>query len=562
MKKLTLLLFFIAIMALIVTGTVTYTLNVPLDYFETTSSSILFNWTPVLTVDETTTSYLYITEGGDESNFILNQTVDCINSTSDKYTNAVVIGSTTATWDTLTNYTLNITYTNNTIIENCFVTLTQNESLGITEAMTNITDACNLTATNSSNAINLTTYGTGSDENITFNSVNANATNILGFTTGTTYGLDAIFCNVTVSGFNTGFYKWYVRSLDSQVNASITGSNTESFNTSTNYSLNITYTVNASVENCIVELIQSDTLNVTSVLENITYACNLSGANVSGSVYLTTNGIGEDEYITINSAGSNASGILGLTIGTTYGTSTNSTSDIRWFEIKDATNETFFRWGNVTDDVMWLNRNTGDLNISGSFTGTSAWSNLGSYPAACPTGTAVTTLDDSITCTEFALMDAVNTGNLNISGNFTGNQYYGGLWNRTTGGFVTINLVTPDVYVPITSLNADMLNGFTSAGGQNITPTVSGTYQAIVSASVDKGAVSEYGIKLFVNGVGKDKCYSHFETSATVGGTPAFNCFISLTAGQNVYVAIDDHTNPVNDPTLTDFNLNLVRVGD
>jgi len=117
-------------------------------------------------------------------------------------------------------------------------------------------------------------------------------------------------------------------------------------------------------------------------------------------------------------------------------------------------------------------------------------------------------------------------------------------------------------YVPITQLRSDLLNGFSNEDSQNLTAQVSGVYQASASASILKGTVSSYGMKLFINGVGQDKCYSNFDTTATTGGTPSFTCFISLEVGDVVYVGMDDHTNPVNDPTLGNFNLNLVRMGN
>jgi hypothetical protein len=87
-------------------------------------------------------------------------------------------------------------------------------------------------------------------------------------------------------------------------------------------------------------------------------------------------------------------------------------------------------------------------------------------------------------------------------------------------------------------------------------------YQASSMASFNKGQVSEFGMKLFLNGIGKDQCYSHFETSAILGATPSFVCLLRLSVGDKIYVAVDDHVNPVNDPTLTNFNLNLVRIGE
>lgn len=365
MKSKTLILMLLLLIP-IVCGTVTYTLNAPKTFYESASSTVVFNWTPVLTVDTTTTSYLWITTSDNESNFVINQTVSCDNSTSIRSTPANITGTTTETWNTLTNYTLNITFTNNTVTENCIVSLTQSATLNITEAMSNIVAVCNLTATASSGAIELSTHtGDGSDENITFNSDGANATAVLGFVTGTTYkGLDPVFCNTTVSGFSNGFYQWKVTTLDDQYNATLVSSNSADYNTSLNDTLSISYTHNRVAESCTINFTRTGTLNISTAISEIGSACNLSITDSSNKLSITTVGIGSDEYI--NVTGGNASGIFGFDRGDIqYGTAINYTSDSRWFEIRDSTNRSYFRWGNDTDTVMWLHRDTGDLNITG-----------------------------------------------------------------------------------------------------------------------------------------------------------------------------------------------------
>ena len=142
------------------------------------------------------------------------------------------------------------------------------------------------------------------------------------------------------------------------------------------------------------------------------------------------------------------------------------------------------------------------------------------------------------------------------------NQYYGGMWNKTTGGFQTIDLITTEVYSQITDLYPEgKTKGFTIANG-NMTTLVGGYYQASFAGSINKGSISEYGIKLFVNSIGEENCYSHFDVIATMGGTPSFSCFVNLTTGDIVNIKIDDHVNPVNDPVIENFNLNLVRIGN
>ena len=66
-----------------------------------------------------------------------------------------------------------------------------------------------------------------------------------------------------------------------------------------------------------------------------------------------------------------------------------------------------------------LHANNG-LTVTGTayadeFSGNLSWSNLNNYPVACPAGSYLTQLDDSVTCTTVSAI----TNNLNVSGNFT-----------------------------------------------------------------------------------------------------------------------------------------------
>ena len=411
MKKILfiLLILFILFLVPLSYGAVVHVLNAPADLYESTSSSNVFNWTTLIDTDSYTESSIYL-------NDVKNTTVDCDDSASSVFTNASITGTETATWNTLTNYSLNISYTNNTNLENCIVTFTNSSTLGMTEALANITSSCNLSASNSSNLIKLETNAKGSGENITINAGGSNTSGIFGFVTDTTYsGLDATYCNKTITGMNDGFYQWYIKSRDNAENATVTGTETESFDTSSNYILNLTYTVSGTAETCSVTFTQNATLYTTEAIANITSACNISAANSSGAIKLTTTDDGSDEYINIT--GGNATTPFGFTVGITYGDEDFYSSETRWMEIRDSHNQTFFRWGNATNDVMTLDRNLGNLNITGTFYaagGSSTaidWTDLQNYPAACPAGTYITQLNDSTTCTAVSKID----NNLNMT---------------------------------------------------------------------------------------------------------------------------------------------------
>jgi len=142
--------------------------------------------------------------------------------------------------------------------------------------------------------------------------------------------------------------------------------------------------------------------------------------------------------------------------------------------------------------------------------------------------------------------------------------YYGGDWNKQDNtGFQTISFPANDVYVFVTKLNPGALYGFTASDG-NLFAQYPGNYLVLASASAGQSmGSSEYGMKGFVNGVGFEKCYSHFHISAAAPtANPNFNCFVSLGAGDRFSIGFDDHVNPTNDLTLDSMNVTIFRIGD
>jgi hypothetical protein len=134
--------------------------------------------------------------------------------------------------------------------------------------------------------------------------------------------------------------------------------------------------------------------------------------------------------------------------------------------------------------------------------------------------------------------------------------YYGSDWNKLDGGFETVDLNTPDVYVRVKKLGAGLLNGFAVADG-NLIPQHSGVYDLSVVASVGQTTgSSEYGMKVFVNDSNHPECYSHFHISNVAPtATPAIDCLIRLNAGDKINVRFDDHSSPVQDIVIDSLNL-------
>ena len=152
-------------------------------------------------------------------------------------------------------------------------------------------------------------------------------------------------------------------------------------------------------------------------------------------------------------------------------------------------------------------------------------------------------------------------GDVNITGNITGSRLYGEMWNKNDDGFVTVNLITPDAYVQIDNLNAGSMNGVSLENTANLTVASAGMYNIKATFSATAGGNGEFGFKIYVNGAGQNDCYAHGKV-ATGGAVPfGIDCLVSLSAGDNVGLYVDDHANPVNDPTIKSANINLVNIG-
>lgn len=154
------------------------------------------------------------------------------------------------------------------------------------------------------------------------------------------------------------------------------------------------------------------------------------------------------------------------------------------------------------------------------------------------------------------------TGNLNVVGNFTGNQIYGEMYCKNDSGCGTIDLVTKEVYGAMYNQTAGNNNGFMLVGGTNLTSLVSGLYMINAKATVTAvSPAGEFGMKVFVDESGQNNCYDHFHVDLTEVSM-VLTCLTRINAGQNLSIRFDDHVNPVTDLIIYATNLNAVRIGN
>jgi uncharacterized protein YjbI with pentapeptide repeats len=169
--------------------------------------------------------------------------------------------------------------------------------------------------------------------------------------------------------------------------------------------------------------------------------------------------------------------------------------------------------------------------------------------------------------TNLQVRDNVNiTNNLNIYGNISGNQIYGGMYYHNHTG-TTLNFASSGVFYYLYMTNATYVNGFTSegvsfAGSSNLTTVYSGLYQASYMASGSGVNNEEYYTSIFVNNINQDACENHHKMNA--GGdiiTQNGFCFIRLYVGDKVSIRTADVTGTGNGVYYSS-NLNLLRIGN
>ena len=159
------------------------------------------------------------------------------------------------------------------------------------------------------------------------------------------------------------------------------------------------------------------------------------------------------------------------------------------------------------------------------------------------------------------------TQDLNVEGNFTGNQIYGGMNYHNYSG-VVLPFDTASYYYSLFFTHTESLNGFSGnniALGLNssLTAQVSGMYQLIYFAVGSGQNNHEYHLVPFINDTYElEICEGMKKMSAGGDVNPMNgNCFVRLQAGNNVSLKIADYTG-TGDGVYYGGNLNLVRVGN
>jgi len=152
-------------------------------------------------------------------------------------------------------------------------------------------------------------------------------------------------------------------------------------------------------------------------------------------------------------------------------------------------------------------------------------------------------------------------GNMNLTGNFSGNQFYGEIYNFSSSG-VTHAIAGADAYINITTGTREgEMNGFSFSGGK-ATTIVPGLYRFSHGMSFNGGNGDEYHSTVGVDGISQNKCHAVRDAgSAAKTGSVSRTCLIRLTVG-NVVTFMVENDMDADDVVIEDFNLNWWRIGN
>jgi hypothetical protein len=158
------------------------------------------------------------------------------------------------------------------------------------------------------------------------------------------------------------------------------------------------------------------------------------------------------------------------------------------------------------------------------------------------------------------------TNNINATGNITGNNLYGGMYNFSDAGYPT-GIASTGVYYNITGLECGYVNGFTcDVAKGTLTAKISGVYKIDFTASLSTASANG----LYGGGISKNyadlevqkRCYSRQWIVANEPDTLAGTCLLTLAAGDTLNYQIDDEVNPVRDTYWQTIQFTVLRVGN
>lgn len=153
---------------------------------------------------------------------------------------------------------------------------------------------------------------------------------------------------------------------------------------------------------------------------------------------------------------------------------------------------------------------------------------------------------------------------LNVTGNFTGNQIYGEMFffdldNPTTIVIPGLGLANA---TNITNMGPGLMNGFSFMNNNSLIAQVPGIYKAEWNLVYEDSTNSKHGFSITINGVFQNNTGSAgIITNANDVSNPGGSGLIRLEEGDVINLVAGDRFAPISDVDILSANLNLLRVG-
>jgi hypothetical protein len=208
-----------------------------------------------------------------------------------------------------------------------------------------------------------------------------------------------------------------------------------------------------------------------------------------------------------------------------------------------------------TDDIAFMEMKDDDTSMAFGVTGNQVKINN----EATLTSNHIIIYDDgNVTLGQ----NAVVSKDLDVVGNWTGNDYYGEMYIHSDNGNI-IQIASSMTYVNVTNgTTCGLLNGFSCSNGI-LTANVAGVYDVNYQVSFDGigGDADQFHGTIGIDSVSQDKCHSVRDSSSgSAVGSFGQSCFLQISVGDTLMLMVENEDD-ADDISVYNTNINLKRIG-
>jgi hypothetical protein len=155
------------------------------------------------------------------------------------------------------------------------------------------------------------------------------------------------------------------------------------------------------------------------------------------------------------------------------------------------------------------------------------------------------------------------TGDANIEGNLTANNFYGGMWYESDTGY-NPGLSGVGVSVNLTNFTSDLNNGFSFSDNRTLIVKKEGVYTINFQVNFNGPGTGDWDWGVAIDGVyDHSKCFSHSSGQDTGHDVSASStCLRRLNANSSINLQLHDDASPVHAVTIKHQELTVIRVGN